>query len=871
MATLDELLAQADQELGGSAIPATPPVQEPASVSTSSLGNALSAYGSGVKQGILDLPSNLYGMASTIAKYATPGASLSPQSLMEQKIAQEQSGLSPLSFGLKQATGAVESVGRGASQVVGGAGGLALGGLPGAAVGAGLGDVAFTSLVDLLSGKPQTSLEEKAYQAGYGTGGAIAGEGVAKAIPPALAKTQAAKAAIGTKLSEAIGPQTYEGALAELGAQELIQKAFPEQILAERLKEIKGTPIEAQTSAELYPTGTGAMIEKAISGQAEFQVPYSELRKQAGETGPTELLSSLLPSKAFLEAPETLGAYELGNIKRQVLTKADEAIQTKLDELYAPIDKKYTVTKWGPAKSNITKAIENYGGGEKYITGDFRTLVDDIRDTKEFKVGQLQTLRSKALRFERDFRDAGDRGLAAVAGTVGEQLKNMIESTPTGAKDWKAANKAAAPLLKLRNEGPLGNVLLERNLTDEKLLSKITANKSSVKQYRDLIQDDPTGIASLQTYFINELKSQTPAARANYIKQKKGALQEAFGGDFETLDALQQQQKRYAELARLSTPLRGSQTAPLAELSPKIGEIVAGKVPASKAQTTASAIAKGLAGALVGHTILPGGVGELLGYQLASKLEGPFERSARLQRQALYDIATNPYKAIEAQKLARALQGGDVSIPTPPVTTGQLQDAAMGLRASGTLGLPMGQSLPVDKQTEEQQMLSNIESLFGDMPSESAGDVNLDAPIAEKKDIKTLISKQPPLVRAIIHQESTGNPKAKSKKGAYGLMQLMPGTAKELGVDASDPVQNIEGGTRYINQMLNNYGDEQLALAAYNWGPGNLNNAIAKTRKEGLEPTWDNILQVAYVPSETRKYVNKVITKRNQIEAQVSV
>ena len=147
----------------------------------------------------------------------------------------------------------------------------------------------------------------------------------------------------------------------------------------------------------------------------------------------------------------------------------------------------------------------------------------------------------------------------------------------------------------------------------------------------------------------------------------------------------------------------------------------------------------------------------------------------------------------------------------------------------------------------------------------------MQAPEAEspavKKDVSTLIAEQPPLIRAIIQTESAGKPQATSSKGAKGLMQLMPGTAKDLGVDPTDPAQNIEGGVRYINQMMDQFGDEKLALAAYNWGPGNLERAIARTKKEGLSPTWSNILETTYVPAETRKYVSKVITKRNQLEA----
>mgnify|MGYP007071573870 FL=1 len=132
---------------------------------------------------------------------------------------------------------------------------------------------------------------------------------------------------------------------------------------------------------------------------------------------------------------------------------------------------------------------------------------------------------------------------------------------------------------------------------------------------------------------------------------------------------------------------------------------------------------------------------------------------------------------------------------------------------------------------------------------------------ANKVDVKALVKKQPAIIQAIIRQESTGNANAVSGKGARGLMQLMPDTAKELGItDIHDPVQNIDGGTRYVNKMLKKYKDVKLALAAYNAGPGTIDSYARKAMMKGKSVTWENIKKLMGNDyQETQNYVSGVL------------
>jgi soluble lytic murein transglycosylase-like protein len=108
------------------------------------------------------------------------------------------------------------------------------------------------------------------------------------------------------------------------------------------------------------------------------------------------------------------------------------------------------------------------------------------------------------------------------------------------------------------------------------------------------------------------------------------------------------------------------------------------------------------------------------------------------------------------------------------------------------------------------------------------------------------------LANAVAKRESGFNPTAVSKAGAMGIFQLMPGTARDLGVDDPfDAEQNIDGGTRYLSQLLSRYdGDYSKALAAYNWGMGHVDKSVTRYGDSWFQ----------HLPGETSAYLDSILS-----------
>lgn len=150
-------------------------------------------------------------------------------------------------------------------------------------------------------------------------------------------------------------------------------------------------------------------------------------------------------------------------------------------------------------------------------------------------------------------------------------------------------------------------------------------------------------------------------------------------------------------------------------------------------------------------------------------------------------------------------------------------------------------SSPPDRRYRPVVLRPQSISLSPPRPVSAPRHYGYDSIIRETAEANRL---EPALVKAVIAAESNFSHVAVSRAGAQGLMQLMPGTARELGVENPlTPSQNIDGGARYLREMLDRYGDLSRALAAYNAGPTNVD------RYGGIPPF-----------KETRDYVERVLT-----------
>jgi hypothetical protein len=216
-------------------------------------------------------------------------------------------------------------------------------------------------------------------------------------------------------------------------------------------------------------------------------------------------------------------------------------------------------------------------------------------------------------------------------------------------------------------------------------------------------------------------------------------------------------------------------------------------------------------------------------------------------RQRVDDISTRVgSQAGFAQALLAADQriaGGNATTPAGPVGNAPVASEATGLGFAGTAGFDIIGMLgtPIVRDSVSSPGLTGgFSNVAGDwkaaLPARGAPWANAIEDAALRAGV------DPRLLAALVWGESEFTPDAVSRSGAIGLTQLMPATAAGLGVDPTDPIQNLDGGARFLASMIRQFGSVELGLAAYNAGPGTVR------RTGGIPP----------IP-ETQAYVPKVL------------
>lgn len=759
----------------------------------------------------------------------------------------------------------------------------------GAVLGAALGsyaDVPVQKVIDYFSGvTPQQSRLEQA------TEEAILGAGIESGVrllgPIGKVAAPFAKK-IGSSFADYFGPQTAQKAEFLVGEELGRLTTLEELVKATEAKRALSTtlPAETLTTAEMTGSDTLAQAERLLKTQpaGNANVEFAANARQK--------LKDINQSALQLTDLGDPNPKRAGEAAKALLQGAEERQRQAASELFTEEVKTIPVPVKGLGKEAKSAFIKFFPQSDINTTNNelwnlYKKLIEEVTPKGKLKkgeavtttVGRLQELRSAILDAGRTAK-TGTRD-EAFADSLSEIIAKQIDSVE-GAESLTAARAAwreykqrwffdesgqRAPLNKLlRKQNPediIADVSKKSAVSDEyakvlgglepnKLASEMAdfANKQTVDEKLKWIRDKRAVYADSPIWPLvqgwEEILTRTqkateaadvPALSPSNIDIQAKSLIRALGGSERVLASSPAED---ATVSALSNIARSGATSTLGGKMSGALSATALALGLPTAQRGTDLAAEALTKALQNPNFAASLVYDA--QQLAQR--APAQAAARSQQ------LTNAFNTVAplAAALGRTIKGVNAPEPTSQQVT--------PFNATSAVATPIAESDPWAELETAVGSMTEISPTPEPTPkpeSVKVGKQNISIPTGDEYA-------PPSLVKAVMRVESSGNQKAVSPKGATGLMQLMPGTARQLGVNPKDSQQNVEGGSRYLQQQLERFGSRELALAAYNWGPKNIQLAIDKIKADGKKPTWELVKQYVKVPMETRNYVDKVLS-----------
>jgi soluble lytic murein transglycosylase-like protein len=679
-----------------------------------------------------------------------------------------------------------------------------------------------------------------------------------------------------------VGQETAQSAVGQAVAREqLVQAAAEKEALVQA-----GAPASTLTTPQLTGSEqlarTEALLQKQPLGQANVQLAEAAT-KQLDE------INAAAESLSALKDPNPKRA---GEAARTLLESAREKQRTEAGALFTDEVRAITAPASGIAK-DVDNVFQDIYKDTKVLepNTDLKSLVKKIEKVEADKatqttVGKLQDLRSEALELSRSAANGSRDELFA------DRLVDMLGKRIDAVEGTGALKAARSEWRQFKQRwyrsgdgqlSPLARLLRKQNPED--IISSVSKKSAVSDEYAKVVGDfkEPNKLATEMAEFVQQGTVEQKlkwlrSKRAVYADSPIASTLDQWEGILKTIKATGES----AAIPGLSAENIDTQAKSLIRALGGVGkDAVASGAEASAVSASRNIARSGLTSALGGYV---SGIGAaIVNPLIGGGMKASTARTASALAQALTDPATALKYVDDAAKYGKEvaeqrLKRDQVAKGLVSAVESFAPRAGAFARSSGIISNPVEYAattpLPeteADIAAEEAQIRAAIEAERANLaPAATATPEPTPEPASTvtvgKQEISIPTGEKyapPSLVKAVMQVESTFNPKAVSPKGASGLMQIMPATAKYLGLkpeDRFDPEKNVEAGSRYLAKQLNEFGSEELALAAYNWGPLNIKQAMAKVRAEGKRPTWANIKASVKVPRETREYVDKVLS-----------